>query len=92
MSGVKNIDRSPLFPLLQIEIEKYRGRWRIFVGEKRVGKTFERKVQAIQAARTIRRAWIESIEFGKAESTCAQIADQAICPVPAGLSDARPLR
>jgi hypothetical protein len=66
MSGVKNIDRSPLFPLLQIEIEKYRGRWRIFVGEKRVGKTFERKVQAIQAARLIRRAYIDS-------GTCLQV-------------------
>lgn len=60
MSSIRNRERTSLFPLLQIEIDKYRGRWRIFVGEKRVGKTYERKVQAIQAARLIRRAYVDS--------------------------------
>jgi hypothetical protein len=60
VSSIRNRERTSLFPLLQIEIDKYRGRWRIFVGEKRVGKTYERKVQAIQAARLIRRAYVDS--------------------------------
>ena len=66
MSSIKNRDRQSLFSLLQIDIDKYRGRWRIFVGEKRVGKTYQRKSQAIQAARLIRRAYIES-------GTCLQV-------------------
>ena len=70
MSSIRNRERTSLFPLLQIEIDKYRGRWRIFVGEKRVGKTYERKVQAIQAARLIRRAYLDS-------GICSQIEAMA---------------
>lgn len=70
MSSIRNRERTSLFPLLQIEIDKYRGRWRIFVGEKRVGKTYERKVQAIQAARLIRRAYVDS-------GLCVQIENMA---------------
>jgi len=70
VSSIRNRERTSLFPLLQIEIDKYRGRWRIFVGEKRVGKTYERKVQAIQAARLIRRAYVDS-------GLCVQIENMA---------------
>ena len=75
MSSIRNRERTSLFPLLQIEIDKYRGRWRIFIGEKRVGKTYERKVQAIQAARLIRRAYVDSGVYVQIENMALKALD-----------------
>ena len=62
MSSIRNRERTSLFPLLSIDLEKSRGRWKVLVCDVRVGKTYERKVQAIQAARRIRRAWLDSLD------------------------------
>lgn len=75
MSSIRNRERTSLFPLLQIEIDKYRGRWRIFIGEKRVGKTYDRKVQAIQAARLIRRAYVDSGVYVQIENMAHKALD-----------------
>lgn len=75
MSGVKTVDRSPLFPLLQIDIEKYRGRWRIFVGDYRFKKTYQTKIQAIRAARAIRRSFSDSGVFGELEQIVQRVLD-----------------
>jgi hypothetical protein len=75
VSSIRNRERTSLFPLLQIEIDKYRGRWRIFIGEKRVGKTYERKVQAIQAARLIRRAYVDSGVYVQIENMALKALD-----------------
>ncbi len=76
MSSIRNRERTSLFSLLQIEIDKYRGRWRIFIGEKRVGKTYERKVQAIQAARLIRRAYVDSGVYVQIEAMAQEAIDR----------------
>jgi hypothetical protein len=62
MSSIRNKERTLLFPLLSIDIDKSRGRWRVFVGDVRVGKTYLRKVEAVKAARKIRRSWMESMQ------------------------------
>lgn len=61
MSQIRNRARSPLFNLMTIDLEKCRGKWRILIGDKKVGKTYQRKVQAIRAARRIRKAWAMSL-------------------------------
>lgn len=61
MPTIRNKERTSVFPLLTIDIDKVRGRWRVFVGDRRVGRLYERKVQAMRAVRRIRKAWTKGV-------------------------------
>jgi hypothetical protein len=67
MSKIYNRARSSLFSVLTIDLEKSRGQWRVLLGDRKIGKPHERKSQAIQEARRIRKAWAHSIAEAESE-------------------------
>lgn len=67
MSQINNRARSSVFQMLTIDLEKSRGRWKVLIGDRRIGRTYERKSHAIQAARRIRKAWALSIAEADSE-------------------------
>jgi hypothetical protein len=87
MGSIRNRDRTPVFPLITIDLEKSKGKWRILVGDRRIGKLYSCKVFAMRDIRKIRKAWAKSsVEVFTTERGLLQSIQNRFCEIAGAIT------